>query len=32
MTAGEAAGELAPLVPDVETLAVRLGTVDYLVD
>jgi MoxR-like ATPase len=32
MTAGGAAGELAPLVPDVETLAVRLGTVDYLVD
>ena len=32
MTAGEAAGELAPLVPDVEALAVRLGTVDYLVD
>jgi MoxR-like ATPase len=32
MTSGEAAGELAPLVPDVETLAVRLGTVDYLVD
>jgi len=32
MTAGETAGELAPLVPDVETLAVRLGTVDYLVD
>jgi MoxR-like ATPase len=32
MSAGEAAGELAPLVPDVETLAVRLGAVDYLVD
>jgi MoxR-like ATPase len=32
MSAGETAGELAPLVPDVETLAVRLGAVDYLVD
>ena len=29
---GEAAGEVRALVPDVETLAVRLGTVDYLVD
>src|SRR5207247_9541926 len=32
MTAGEAAGEVPVLVPDVETLAVRLGAVDYLVD
>jgi MoxR-like ATPase len=30
--AGEAAGELRHLVPDVETLAQRLGAVDYLVD
>jgi MoxR-like ATPase len=29
---GEAAGEVSHLVPDVETLAVRLGQVDYLVD
>ncbi len=29
---GEAAGEIARLVPDVETLAQRLGGVDYLVD
>jgi MoxR-like ATPase len=29
---GEAADEVAQLVPDVETLAVRLATVDYLVD
>jgi MoxR-like ATPase len=29
---GEAAGEIRRLVPDVETLARRLGTVDYLVD
>jgi MoxR-like ATPase len=29
---GEAADEVRHLVPDVETLAVRLGTVDYLVD
>jgi MoxR-like ATPase len=29
---GEAAGEIRRLVPDVETLAVRLGEVDYLVD
>jgi MoxR-like ATPase len=29
---GEAAGEVRHLVPDVETLAVRLGQVDYLVD
>ncbi|HEX6582198.1 MAG TPA: MoxR family ATPase [Thermoleophilaceae bacterium] len=29
---GEAAGELRHLVPDVETLAQRLGAVDYLVD
>jgi len=29
---GEAPGELAHLAPDVETLAVRLGSVDYLVD
>jgi len=29
---GEAAGEIAQLVPDVETLARRLGEVDYLVD
>src|SRR4051812_50194507 len=29
---GEAADEVRHLVPDVETLAVRLGKVDYLVD
>jgi MoxR-like ATPase len=29
---GEAADEIRQLVPDVETLGVRLGTVDYLVD
>jgi MoxR-like ATPase len=29
---GEAADEVRQLVPDVETLAVRLGAVDYLVD
>jgi MoxR-like ATPase len=29
---GEAAGEIRRLVPDVETLARRLGAVDYLVD
>jgi len=29
---GEAAGEIGRLVPDVETLAQRLGGVDYLVD
>jgi MoxR-like ATPase len=29
---GEAAGEVRQLVPDVETLAIRLGAVDYLVD
>ena len=29
---GEAAGEIRHLVPDVETLAQRLGAVDYLVD
>jgi MoxR-like ATPase len=29
---GDAAGELAALVPDVETLAQRLGVIDYLVD
>jgi len=29
---GEAADEVRQLVPDVETLGVRLGTVDYLVD
>jgi MoxR-like ATPase len=29
---GEAAGEVRHLVPDVETLALRLGRVDYLVD
>jgi MoxR-like ATPase len=29
---GEAADEVRHLVPDVETLAVRLGAVDYLVD
>jgi MoxR-like ATPase len=29
---GEAAGELRHLVPDVDTLAQRLGSVDYLVD
>src|SRR6266571_4668937 len=29
---GEAAGEIRQLVPDVETLARRLGEVDYLVD
>src|SRR3954452_11292391 len=29
---GEAADEVRHLVPDVETLAVRLGQVDYLVD
>jgi MoxR-like ATPase len=29
---GEAAGEIAALVPDVETLAMRLASVDYLVD
>ncbi len=29
---GDAAGELRHLVPDVETLAQRLGAVDYLVD
>jgi MoxR-like ATPase len=29
---GEAAGEIRALVPDVETLARRLGAVDYLVD
>ena len=29
---GEAAGELRHLVPDVETLAQRLASVDYLVD
>ena len=30
--AGEAADEVRHLVPDVETLGVRLGGVDYLVD
>ena len=29
---GEAAGEIRHLVPDVDTLAQRLGSVDYLVD
>jgi len=29
---GEAAGEIRQLVPDIETLARRLGDVDYLVD
>ncbi|HVD25815.1 MAG TPA: MoxR family ATPase [Gaiellaceae bacterium] len=29
---GEAAGEIRQLVPDIETLAVRLGEVDYLAD
>ncbi len=29
---GEAAGEIARLVPDIETLARRLADVDYLVD
>jgi MoxR-like ATPase len=29
---GEAAGEIRRLVPDVETLARRLGAIDYLVD
>ena len=29
---GEAGGEIAALVPDVETLAQRLAAVDYLVD
>ena len=29
---GDAAGEIRHLVPDVETLAQRLGSVDYLVD
>jgi MoxR-like ATPase len=29
---GEAAGEIRQLVPDIETLAQRLGDVDYLVD
>ena len=29
---GEAAGEIRHLVPDVETLAQRLASVDYLVD
>jgi MoxR-like ATPase len=29
---GEGAGEIRALVPDVETLAVRLASVDYLVD
>ncbi len=29
---GEAAGEVRALVPDIETLAQRLGAVDYLVD
>ncbi len=29
---GDAAGELRALVPDIETLAQRLGAVDYLVD
>jgi MoxR-like ATPase len=32
MSTGEPAGELAALVPDVETLARRLAAVDYLVD
>jgi MoxR-like ATPase len=32
MTSGEATGEVSALVPDVETLAVRLAAVDYLVD
>ena len=32
MITGEAAGEIRHLVPDVETLAGRLGSVDYLVD
>jgi MoxR-like ATPase len=32
MSPAEAAGELAALVPDVETLARRLAAVDYLVD
>jgi MoxR-like ATPase len=29
---GEAAGEIRQLVPDIETLAQRLGAIDYLVD
>jgi MoxR-like ATPase len=29
---GEAAGEIRQLVPDIETLGVRLGEVDYLAD
>jgi MoxR-like ATPase len=29
---GEAAGEIRQIVPDIETLAVKLGSVDYLVD
>ena len=29
---GEAAGEIRQLVPDIETLARRLGEIDYLVD
>jgi MoxR-like ATPase len=32
MNQGEPAGEVSRLVPDVETLARRLGAVDYLVD
>jgi MoxR-like ATPase len=32
MNEGEPAGEVSRLVPDVETLARRLGAVDYLVD
>ena len=32
ISTGEAAGELAQLAPDVETLAQRLAAVDYLVD
>jgi MoxR-like ATPase len=32
VSADEAAGEIRQLVPDVETLAQRLATVDYLVD
>ncbi len=31
-TTGDAAGEIRRLVPDIETLAVRLADVDYLVD
>jgi MoxR-like ATPase len=32
LVTGEASGEIQALVPDVETLAQRLGAVDYLVD